>query len=102
MMSKRLQTHVSPDENSPSDFLGHQKTIAGVAVNARDLVPADATHYRYMGSLTTVPCSEGVNWYVLKTPIQVGKKQIKAIGDIMGANNLPTQGLANRLLLAAE
>ena len=55
-----------------------------------------------MGSLTTPPCSEGVNWYVLKTPVQVGNKLIKAIADIMGANNRPTQGLANRLLLAAE
>ncbi len=81
---------------------GGAKTIAGVAVNARDLVPANAAYYRYMGSLTTPPCSEGVNWYVLKTPIQVGKEQIRAIAGILGANNRPTQGLANRLLLAAH
>ncbi|MCH9049466.1 MAG: carbonic anhydrase family protein [Proteobacteria bacterium] len=81
---------------------GGAKTIASVAVNARDLVPANAAYYRYMGSLTTPPCSEGVNWYVLKTPIEVGKEQIRALADIMGANNRPTQGLANRLLLAAH
>ena len=81
---------------------GGAKTIASVSVNARDPVPANATYCRYMGSLTPPPCGGSVNWYVLKTPIQVGKKQIKAIAGIMGANNRAAQGLANRLLLAAH
>lgn len=33
----------------------------------------------YDGSLTTPPCSEGVKWYVMKTPIKISKEQMNQI-----------------------
>ena len=69
-------------------------------INARDLLPRDTGYYRYMGSLTTPPCSEGVNWYVLTPPISVGMNQIKKFAAAVGANNRPTQTVNNRLVLA--
>ncbi|WP_423836765.1 carbonic anhydrase family protein [Stutzerimonas stutzeri] len=33
------------------------------------MLPADLDYYRFNGSLTTPPCSEGVRWLVLKQPI---------------------------------
>ena len=71
-----------------------------VLINARDLLPSDTGYYRYMGSLTTPPCSEGVNWYVLRQPISVGMNQIKKFAAAVGANNRPTQMVNNRLVLA--
>ncbi|MBI5454817.1 MAG: carbonic anhydrase family protein, partial [Deltaproteobacteria bacterium] len=49
---------------------------------------------------TTPPCSESVNWNVLKTPIQMSKKQIEAIQKIMHKNNRPVQPMHDRKVTA--
>ena len=71
-----------------------------VLINARDLLPRDTGYYRYMGSLTTPPCSEGVNWYLLTQPIAASMEQVKAFAAAVDANNRPTQPVNNRLVLA--
>ncbi len=47
-----------------------------VKFNPSSLVPAALTHYSYEGSLTTPPCTEGVNFYILKTTVDIAKKQV--------------------------
>ena len=34
-------------------------------------LPASLKHYRYLGSLTTPPCTEGVKWVVMLEPVTV-------------------------------
>lgn len=43
------------------------------------LLPKDLEYYFYFGSLTTPPCSENVNWYVLKTKIRVPEEYLKML-----------------------
>ncbi len=69
-------------------------------VNARDFLPPDAKYFRYMGSLTTPPCSEGVNWFVMAEPMEVSAEQVALFSRSVGANNRPLQAVNNRLLLA--
>ena len=71
-----------------------------VLINARDLLPRDKGYYRYMGSLTTPPCSEGVNWYLFTHPISASIEQVAKFAAAVDANNRPTQALNNRLVLA--
>ena len=40
-------------------------------LNMNQLLPENLAYYNYMGSLTTPPCSEGVNWIVLKQPVKI-------------------------------
>ncbi|ETB81847.1 carbonic anhydrase, partial [Salmonella enterica subsp. enterica serovar Cerro str. CFSAN001690] len=47
-------------------------------VSAEQLLPAKRDYYRFSGSLTTPPCSEGVRWLVMKEPVQVSQAQIDA------------------------
>ena len=49
--------------------------------------------YRYNGSLTTPPCSEGVKWIVLTTPVEMSESQIAAFKAIIHGNNRPVQSL---------
>lgn len=55
---------------------GPEVVVDKVKFDPSSLVPAALTHYNYEGSLTTPPCTEGVNFYILKTPVDIGKKQV--------------------------
>ncbi|HEY7518029.1 MAG TPA: carbonic anhydrase family protein [Methylomirabilota bacterium] len=69
-------------------------------INAADLLPKSAAYYRYNGSLTTPPCSEGVRWYVMKQPVTVSKAQVEAFRKAVGfANNRPLQPINARVVL---
>ena len=41
-----------------------------------------AAYFRYMGSLTTPPCSEGLTWTVYKQPIEASTDQIKQFASL--------------------
>lgn len=71
-------------------------------LNARDLMPFDTGYYRYMGSLTTPPCSEGVNWYVMKTPITMSKAQISSLSALTKGKTRPIQRRNFRLIIDTE
>ncbi len=60
------------------------------------LLPTKTTHYHYKGSLTTPPCSQGVNWNVLNTPLEISEKQLKTFHKIYAKNNRPVQTLHSR------
>ena len=72
----------------------HKTVLAG------DLLPRDKSYYRYDGSLTTPPCSEGVVWLVMKTPLQVSQAQLDKFSQaVHGPNNRPLQALNGRVVL---
>ena len=41
------------------------------------LLPKKRSHFFYRGSLTTPPCTEGIQWIVLNTPVKVSQKQLR-------------------------
>ncbi len=73
--------------------------IKELKVNAEDMLPKDKGYYRFSGSLTTPPCSEGVRWLVHKAPIEASKEELEAFGAIMGKNNRPIQPINSRKVL---
>lgn len=65
-----------------------------------DLLPANRRYYRFSGSLTTPPCTEGVRWLVFQQPQQASQEQIQQFRKIMGgANNRPLQALNGRIVV---
>ncbi len=69
-------------------------------VTAQELMPENRDYYRFSGSLTTPPCTEGVRWLVLKTPMTVSKAQIAAFEEVLHHhNNRPVQPLNGRVVL---
>ncbi|MBV8081760.1 MAG: carbonic anhydrase family protein [Candidatus Eremiobacteraeota bacterium] len=76
-----------------------EKTIAGVSVNAADLLPSKRSDfYQYLGSLTTPPCSEGVLWLVLAEPVSVSLNQVAKFKRAFPMDARPVQPLNQRFL----
>jgi carbonic anhydrase len=64
--------------------------------NPQDLIPHNSHHFTYHGSLTTPPCTEGVQWIVLRDPITMSTQQIAQFVSIIGQNARPVQLLHGR------
>ena len=61
-------------------------------VSADALLPTQRDYYRFNGSLTTPPCSEGVRWLVMKEPMTASKQQIDTFKNVLHEpNNRPLQ-----------
>jgi carbonic anhydrase len=77
---------------------GKEEVIAGVEVNPAGLLPRDTSYYMYMGSLTAPPCTEGVTWFVLKTPVDISAEQIGAFAALYPHDVRPSQPLNGRVV----
>ena len=65
-----------------------------------EFMPDNKTYYRFSGSLTTPPCSEGVRWLLMKNPITASKEQIDAFKKaVHHSNNRPVQALNGRVII---
>jgi carbonic anhydrase len=71
------------------------------AEDIKALLPKNKDYYRFSGSLTTPPCSEGVRWIVLKEYLEIGQAQVDKFVNVMmkGHNNRPVQPLNARKVL---
>jgi carbonic anhydrase len=87
-----ILAHMPPEQGDPL-------TVSGTTVNAGELLPAEQSYYRYDGSLTTPPCTEGVTWFVMATPIELSTAQIAAFQSLYDHNLRPVQPLGERAFL---
>jgi carbonic anhydrase len=62
------------------DSLNVKEPLAAAFSPARFL-PSSPAHYRYVGSLTTPPCTEGVRWLVLEEPVTVSDEDIAQFAE---------------------
>ncbi|WP_255298406.1 carbonic anhydrase [Brevibacillus dissolubilis] len=67
-------------------------------IDLNTLLPEDRKSFRYNGSLTTPPCSEGVKWTVLEQPIEMSREQIAAYQAIFPMNARPVQPVKERVV----
>jgi carbonic anhydrase len=80
-----------------------EEVAKSVEVNAADLLPANkSAYYTFTGSLTTPPCSEGVTWFVLKSPMVISEEEVVRFGHLYPMNARPTQPLNGREIRATK
>jgi carbonic anhydrase len=77
---------------------GNEEEIAGVEIDPAGLLPRDLGYYTYMGSVTAPPCTEGVTWFVLKTPVDISAEQISAFAKLYPHDVRPLQPLNGRVV----
>lgn len=63
------------------------------------LLPAGRTTWRYRGSLTTPPCTEGVAWVIMAEPLTLSAAQLYTFAAIHPNNYRPVQPLGERVLV---
>ena len=94
-----LQTiidHLPKEKNNP-------KAIGSADIAAENLLPARHHFYSFDGSLTTPPCTEGLQWLVMADTITATPAQILEMRKAIGADNArPVQPLNKRDILYSK
>jgi carbonic anhydrase len=80
----------------PPEETGEGAELAVVTLDPAGLLPAASALYRYAGSLTTPPCSEGVIWHIFALPLEASGEQIAAFTAVYSGNSRPAQPLNGR------
>ena len=80
---------------------GESLAPSGERIDPSLLLPKDRTYFAYSGSLTTPPCTEGLKWYVLRTPATLSAAQVAAYLSLphLAHSNRPVQPLGGRKVL---
>jgi len=66
-----------------------------------DLFPGSQGHFRYIGSLTEPPCTEGVQYFIFKDPVSISKSDLNLLRNlpkVYSSNMLSEDGDNNRLV----
>lgn len=80
---------------------GPEVSAAG-SVDPAALLPKSGSYVRYMGSLTTPPCSEGLTWTVFKEPIEASPDQIQKFAALFPSNARPVQKRNRRIVVESN
>ncbi len=80
----------------------NDEALARVTLDASELLPADRRYFTYMGSLTTPPCSEGVQWVVMRQPVTAAPEQIDLFARIYPMNARPVQAASGRRIMQSN
>jgi carbonic anhydrase len=75
---------------------GETKHLAEQKLDLQLHIPKNISSYHYKGSLTTPPCSENVDWLILRDKITMSAEQLKAFSSRLKNNNRPVQALNDR------
>ncbi len=100
---QRIWEHMPTTESKVlPDFSHQEEMIPGVEINPAGLLPNDVSYYTYMGSVTAPPCTEGVRWFVLKTPVDISREQISAFAKLYPHDARPIQPLNGRVVKESQ
>lgn len=89
----------NPDIQPVLEQLRHPGYYGQAEIDIARLLPADKSYYHYLGSLTTPPLTENVEWYVLSQPVALSHEQLKELHDRHPHNNRQRQPMHDRPLV---
>jgi len=75
---------------------GKEKVVSDVSINVTSILPTNKSYYNYSGSLTTPPCSEGVNWNVIEATVPISEAQVAKFVSLFELSVMPVQPFNGR------
>lgn len=99
LIEKGAESSVIADVLELAPAEGADPVAATESIDVATMLPDDLRTFRYDGSLTTPPCSEGVAWSVLTTPMTWSADQIADFEARHPDSHRPPQPLGDRELL---
>ena len=76
--------------------------VASEQVSALALLPKSHGYFRYSGSLTASPCTEGVDWIVMKQPVELSASQLALYKSKFADNIRGPRALNQRVVLESQ
>ena len=85
-------------DSTPGQGKSDNALLSSLAASC--FLPTNGGYYTYIGSLTTAPYTEGVQWFVLSEVLEVSEEQVRALAAATGGrtNNRAIQPLNGRLI----
>lgn len=74
-------------------------SFPAVEIDPKALLPTARAYYRYLGSLTAPPCTEGVQWIVMKQPLTLSPAQLAQYKTRFADNARAVQAVHQRVIL---
>jgi carbonic anhydrase len=87
----QLWMHMPQSNDGPHE-------ISGVEFDPTGLIPASTGYDTYDGSQTAPPCTEGVTWIVLKSPLSISGSALRQFSRLYPHNVRPLQPLNGRVV----
>lgn len=84
---------VAPAEEGP------ERSVNNVYIDPTAMLPSSRAYFHWKGSLTTPPCTEGVEWFLMDKPLEVSASTLGVMEKTMHHNARPTQPLGSRAVL---
>lgn len=75
------------------------KTDIDFVTEPYEMIPKNHSYYHYLGSLTTPPLSENVEWYIMKEIMEISDNQLQHYKKMYSRNNRNIQSLNGREVL---
>ena len=88
--------HWVQQEERPRAMTNRKNPTNRLELNVLDFLPHSTNHFSYHGSLTTPPCTQGVQWILLRTPIHLSQTQLNWFSSRIGTNARPIQPVNER------
>lgn len=92
------------DNSAIAQYLKSFPTVKETEVSTAEtidpiqLFPDLKKYYNYTGSLTTPPCSQGLNWIVFKEKLKISTAQLAAFAKTYSHNARPVQAMGSRII----
>ncbi len=86
-------------QNIINNFKEHEKNIINLNTSVEEFFPKNLSYYHYLGSLTTPPLEENVEWYILAVPVTISIDQLEQMKHFYNNNTHTIQPLRGRSVL---